>query len=325
MTRIIEKIKEFGLAGRGGGNFSVAQKWQIVKDSVAEKKYVICNGAEGEPEGNKDGYILDFHLKDVINGISLAVDDLKADEAYIYLRSDYYHKYIEEIKKMSSHIPLVIVKKPDIGYIAGEETVLCQVIEEKVLIPRKKPPFVSNKGLFGFPTLVNNIESFYCVSKISKDEYNNDRFYQIMGEVKNPGVFKLKDGLKIVDILRETDNYPNNNFFLQAGGVSGEIVLPSEINKVINGAGFIRIYLTDKFNYIELLKYWADFFHRGNCDKCTPCSEGFHLIYEMLNKSEIDFEKIEELLFSLKMSSFCALGKNAYVPFETLINKIVKE
>ncbi|MDD4409813.1 MAG: NADH-ubiquinone oxidoreductase-F iron-sulfur binding region domain-containing protein [Candidatus Pacebacteria bacterium] len=325
MDNLIDKIKAAGLRGRGGGGFSVYQKWKSVIDTPSDKKYVICNGAEGEPEGFKDGYILDNHLEDVMNGISLAMKEIGAEKAYLYLRKDYYEKYQKAIGSYPIEAPLGLIRKPDIGYIGGEETIICQVIEEQNLFPRKKPPYLSEKGLFGQPTLINNVETFYYVSKISKDEYAGERFYSISGDIDNPGVYELKEDDTIIEVLKHTGNYPDFDFFAQVGGISGEIFLPSEMDKPLDGAGFINVYNSINVDHYSFLERLSQFFHEGNCDKCTPCSGGFYLINEMCKKKQIDFNKLEDILLSLKVSSFCALGKNAYLPFETFINKITKD
>jgi NADH:ubiquinone oxidoreductase subunit F (NADH-binding) len=317
---LIEKIQVAGLKGRGGGGFPVSEKWQALKKENG-KKYVICNGAEGEPNGFKDGYILQNYLEDVLNGVSLAVKEFNAEKAYIYLRSDYYDKYREVIKL---NTPYEVVCKPGSSYILGEETVVCKAIEGDNLFPKKKPPYLAEKGLFDCPTLMNNVESFYYISQISKGNYDHDRFYSLSGSIKNSGIYEFKDNDSIVDILKKTNNYPEQDFFIKAGGVSGEILIPSELDRSLSGAGYIEIF-DRKTNCFQLMKQWAEFFHEGNCDKCTPCSEGFYLISQMAENNNVDFNKIEEILLSLKTSSFCALGKNAYLPFETLINKIIKD
>ncbi|MDD3386348.1 MAG: NADH-ubiquinone oxidoreductase-F iron-sulfur binding region domain-containing protein [Candidatus Pacebacteria bacterium] len=311
---IIKKIKEAGLKGRGGGSFSTALKWELAKKAQGKEKYVICNAAEGEPNVFKDKYILDNYLEDVINGIKIAKNFISAKSAYIYLNKNY---------TISEDIGDIIIFKKDSGYIGGEETSICEAIEGKRVEPRRKPPFLTESGLFGCPTLLNNVETFYCVSKIAKGEYNHSRFFSINGDVLNQGVYELREDITIFQALKETKNYPEFDFFAQVGGgASGEIMLPQELNRPVFGAGSITIYNREKTDKYELMEKWAEFFHTGNCDKCVPCREGAFRIYEMIKERNIDYDKLDSIFFSLKKSSFCSLGKSIPLPFESLIKKI---
>ncbi len=321
---LLNKLSLSGLRGRGGGSFSTYKKWEAFLQSSVTDKYIICNGAEGEPEGYKDGYILNHYLEDVTYGVALVSKLSNTETAYFYLRKDYFQKHSAKIIALLNDLNIKVIEKPDIGYIAGEETVVCRIIEGERPLPCKKPPYLAEKGLFGRPTLINNVETFYAISRIDKGEYTGERFYGIMGNVQKPGTYIFPENTNISDILKKTDNYPDFDFFIQAGGISGEILLSHELDKPLEGAGFIRIYSLKDTDCYQLIEYWANFFHQGNCDKCTPCSDGFYRISEMFKERKVDFSELEELLFSLKMSSFCALGKNAYLPFSSLINKVIK-
>jgi len=311
---ILKKLKSSDLKGRGGGAFSVALKWELAKKAKGKEKYVICNASEGEPNVFKDKFILDNYLSEVINGINIAVDFLNAKDAYIYLNKDY---------KLKGDIGKCIIFKKTSGYIGGEETAAVEAIEGKRTEPRLKPPFLTECGLFDCPTLMNNVETFYYVSKVEKGEYNNKRFYSINGDVSNEGVYELPVDMPIFDILKQTGNYPEFDFFAQVGGgASGEIMLPQELKKSAFGAGSITIYNREKTDIYELMEKWAEFFHTGNCDKCAPCREGAFRIYEMVKSRNIDYEILDDIFFNLKKSSFCALGKCIPLPFESLIKKI---
>ncbi len=314
MMDILEKLRASELKGRGGGAFSVALKWELAKKAKGKEKYVICNASEGEPNVFKDKYILDYYLDEVINGINIAVDFLKAKEAYIYLNKNY---------KLKGDTGNCIIFKKESGYIGGEETAAVEAIEGKRAEPRAKPPFLTECGLFNCPTLMNNVETFYYVSKIAKGEYKKTRFYSINGDVLHEGVYELPVDMPIVDILKQTGNYPDFDFFAQiGGGASGEIMLPQELEIPAFGAGSITIYNKDKTDKFELMEKWAKFFHTGNCDKCTPCREGAFRIYEMVKNRDIDYEVLEDILFNLENSSFCALGKSIPTPFASLIKKV---
>jgi len=262
MKEVIEKIKKSGLKGRSGSGFLTGAKWEIVKKATGRKKYVICNAAEGEPGVFKDGFILRHYPQEVVNGIKIALNAVKSDQAYIYLRKDYYQKYGFLLRKIikDRKLPIALFKKPD-GYINGEETVLIRAIEGKKLEPQKKPPYPVTVGLFGLPTLINNTETFYFVSRIIKGEYKKTRFYSLSGDIKHPDTYELPENLTIKEILEKTGNWPDFKFFIQAGGgATGEILLMDELERKIQGLGGIIVYHFEKTDYFALMNKWADFF-----------------------------------------------------------------
>jgi NADH-quinone oxidoreductase subunit F len=320
---IISKLKKNNLLGCGGAEFPTALKWEAVKNQKAGKKYVICNGSEGEPGVFKDGFLLENHPKEIMGGVSLAMDAIGAQQAYIYLNKNYYKKFGAKLKKLAGKLPVIIFEEP-VGYLGGEETVLLNCIEGELIEPRMKPPFPTQAGLFSCPTLINNAETFYHVFMINKGVYKNTRFYSVSGDVKKKGVFELQVDCSVSQILKETGNWPNSDFFVQVGGgASGEILLESELDgRRACGAGAIVVYDKKKTDLIGLMGKWAKFFMKENCDKCTPCREGIFRIAKMLEAGKLDMKIVDDLFFVLKETSFCALGKSAAVPFESLIKKV---
>jgi NADH:ubiquinone oxidoreductase subunit F (NADH-binding) len=320
---IVQKLKEQNLLGRGGAGFPAWQKWEIAKNTVSAKKYIICNGSEGEPGVFKDGFILENYPEAVVMGVKIALKEINNSSAYIYLRKDYYKKFKLKLEKLIKDFPIVIFQENG-GYLAGEETTLISDIEgKKRLEPKMKPPFPPQSGLFGCPTIVNNVETFYFISKIASDDYKKTRFYSISGDVKNKGVFELPEDYPISEVLSKTKNYPDFDFFIQVGGgASGEILLKEELSRTACGAGAIIVFNKKKTNLLSLMKKWADFFTKENCDKCVPCREGIFRIFDMLKKGKIDQNQIKDIFFVLRETSFCALGKSAVIPFESLLNKI---
>lgn len=323
MPDIIEKLKTENLLGRGGAGFPAGLKWEAVKNEKSKKKYVICNASEGELYGSKDRYILDNYAEEVVNGIKIAIEEIKAEKAYIYLNKNYYDLK-GKLEKLFKGPPIIVFKKTG-KYIAGEETALLNAIEGELEQPRLKPPYPVKYGLFGYPTLVNNVETFYHVFKISEGKYRHSRFYSISGDVGNKGVYELPENCTIKQILEKTKNLPSKDFFIQAGGgACGEILLSSELDIPVCGAGIIVVFDLNKTNLLELMRKWADFFFFGNCDKCVPCREGNYRIREMLKSNSIDKKKISEIMFAMELSSFCPLGKMSATPFKTLMNKLWK-
>lgn len=321
---IIEKIKDAGLTGRGGAGFSTGAKWEAVKNASGEKKYIIANGSEGEPRVLKDGFILENYPEELVNGVKIALETFPDSEAYIYLRKDYYDKFKEKLVEFTKNLPITLFKEPG-GYLCGEESTLIESIEGHRFEPRIKPPFPTEKGLFGQPTLINNIETFYWISKIAKDEYKGSRFYSITGDVNNSGVFEFPEDWSVGKILKETNNFPENPFFAQVGGgASGIILTQEELENKATGAGAIIVYSKEKTDPEELMKKWIDFYFEENCGKCTPCREGVYRIKELLDGNDFDQEKLKDILFVLEETSFCPLGKGVAFPFKSLLEKICK-
>lgn len=319
---IIQKIKESGLTGRGGASFPTGDKWEAVKDAPGEKKYIIVNASEGEPGVMKDGFILENYPEDIIDGIKIALETFGNSEAYIYLRKNYYDKFKEKLIELTKNLPIILFREPG-GYLCGEESTLIESIEGNRFEPRMKPPFPTEKGLYGCPTLVNNLETFYWISKIAKDEYRGNRFYSITGDVKNPGVFEFSEEWTIEKILKETNNFPEKEFFIQVGGgASGIILTDKELENKVTGAGAIIVYEKEKTDSRKLMKKWVDFYFNENCGKCVPCREGIYRIKEILDGDNMDMEKLKDILFVLKETSFCPLGKGVSTPFESFLEKI---
>jgi NADH:ubiquinone oxidoreductase subunit F (NADH-binding) len=325
MQDIIQKINKYKLLGRSGSRFPTGLKWEMVKKIKAEKKYIICNASEGEPGTIKDGFILRTSPEKVIEGIRIALKTIDNSSAFIYLKNDYYREFGGKLKTLSQGSAINLFEKKG-GYLAGEETVICEAIEGKSLEPRVKPPFPAESGLWGYPTLVNNVETFYAIAKIDQGSYRNERFYSISGDITNPGVYELPEEWTIKQVLEETGNLPDFDFFVQAGGgAAGEILLPKELNKKIEGMATIIVFDKKKTDLNLLMRKWISFFLRENCDKCTPCREGALRIEELLNEKNLDQTILQDLFFVLENTSFCPLGKSIALPFSSLIKKLIRK
>jgi NADH:ubiquinone oxidoreductase subunit F (NADH-binding) len=270
-----EKIKKSELKGRGGAGFPTGMKWSTIIKALENKKangeknikaYVVCNGSEGEPHVSKDDYILDNYPEEVVEGIKIAMKTIEAKEAYFVLNHSLFEKYAEELEKIIGKTKIKLFKKTG-GYLCGEESTILETIEGKERKePRDKPPYPTKKGLWGCPTLVNNVETFYSVALIAKDEYRRERFYTISGDVKNSGVFKLPEHWSVEKVLHKTENFPQEKFFVQVGGgASGQIFLDTELDQEACGMGAIVVHLFSKTDPKELMKEWIEFFYVENC------------------------------------------------------------
>lgn len=336
---LIKKIKEAALIGRGGASYPVAQKWQAVKDYLKIKKraYIIVNGAEGEPGVKKDSFILKNFPEDVINGVYLAdkfLGSSRVSKIYFYLNHDYYKEYSKNIKKIlegkkfaSLNKRIEFFIKPEkLFYISGEETAILNLIEGKKAMPRLKPPYPVESGLNGSPTLINNIETFYDVSLLSRNKYEEKRFYTLSGFLKYRGVFNLPAHLSIEEVLRQTNNYPTQAFFVQIGGeASGEVLNSKQLNLPLGGTAALMVYNLKTTNKAKLLEYWLRFYSEQSCGQCTICREGTYRLFELIRQKNYDKKLFNELLDVLEDSSFCALGSSLPIPVKSYFENILQK
>lgn len=335
---ILQKISEAGLVGRGGAAYPTALKWAAVKKALASKKqgYIIVNGAEGEPGVKKDGYLFKNYAAEVINGVYLADQFLgsqKIKKIYFFLNKEYYRAYQKNLRLLLSTKPFAqlrdkvefFIKPETLTYISGEETTLLNLIEGKKVQPRLKPPYPTEHGLHGRPTLINNPETFYDVSLVAQNKYQERRFYTIEGFVKHPGVYSLPANETVEEILRATNNYPQEPFFVQIGGnASGEVLNSKQLVVPVEGAGSIMVYDLSRTNEEKLFKYWLNFYKEQSCGQCTVCREGTYRLWEIINQKHVDKDLFWEILEAMEESSFCALGYSLPTPFKSYFNNIFK-
>ncbi|MFA6170932.1 MAG: NADH-ubiquinone oxidoreductase-F iron-sulfur binding region domain-containing protein [Patescibacteria group bacterium] len=327
---ILQKIKKAGLIGRGGACFPVWEKWsavynELLKKPVKERKcYVICNASEGEPDVKKDRHILKKFPETVLKGMMAAVDFLGARQGYIYLNSQYYREIAPRLEKIIGDYAIEVLEKPHkAGYIGGEESAILNAIEGKKIEPRLKPPFPFSKGLFGQPTLTNNVETFYNVGRLLLASYEPNRFITItehfpksyLGTVirlKNfvkKEVFLFPEDWSVKKILKASGRWPLYKFFVQVGGGASGIILNSnQLNSPVQGSGSISIFSLERHDPIELIRGWANFFQMESCGKCTPCREGTYRLKLELQNENPNWEIARELLDNLSEASFCGLG-----------------
>ena len=343
---ILSKIKQANLVGRGGACFPVAKKWSAVAEALADKEagerkcYVVCNAAEGEPGVTKDGYILEHYADGVIDGMKIAVNFLSLDSArdrsagdardgsaekgYIFLNHAYYKKLNKKLTALIKNSPIEIFAKPiKAGYIGGEESAILNAIEGQRIEPRLKPPFPTTHGLWGYPTLINNVETFYNVSLVAAGQYLDKRFYCLTGDCPNEGVYDLPDSLTIEKILKQTKNFPKFPFFVQIGGnASGEALNSSQLKRLVSGAGSIAVYSLAKNNFKKVIRGWLDFFINESCGLCSPCREGVYRLRDAMLSEKTDWVLINELLDNLSQASFCALGGSVPVPIKSFLKNV---
>ena len=321
-SEIIEKIISADLIGRGGAGYPTGIKWKQMFSKNHQKIYLIVNGSEGEPGTKKDGYILKNHIDELINGIKIAYKVFSnTTKIYIYLRKDYFDEYRLTIENKTKDFPVEIFKEPG-GYLCGENTVLINSIEGKRYEPRRKPPYCSEVGLRGLPTLVNNLETFYRVSQIIKGDYEDKSLYSISGDTKNPGVYDLNNDINIIDLLKITKNEITDDHFVLVGG-GGKYFIKEEINKQTAniGTGAVIIYNSKKINLVNLMVEKLTFLLAENCGKCTPCREGVFRLKELVDAGKIEESEAAEVIYTMSETSFCGLGSGAGESFTSLWEK----
>lgn len=338
ISNILKKIEAAGLVGRGGASYPTAKKWAAVKAALAKRKigYIIVNGAEGEPGVKKDGYLIAHYPWEVINGVYLSDEFLgsqKIHRIYFFLNRDYYRAYSSGLKKVLTQTKYkklgqkleFIIKPEKLTYVSGEESALLNLLEGKKVEPSLRPPFPTEHGLHGHPTLINNTETFYNVSLVGSNKFKNERLYTIGGAVKRRGVYSLSAELTVAEVLRQTNNYPAFNFFVQVGGeASGEFLNSGQLDRPASGAGSIMIYDAAKTKPDKLLRYLFDFYFDQSCGNCTTCREGTYRLWELISRHEPDRRLMNELLDNLAESSFCALGWSLPYTVKSYFKNILK-
>lgn len=352
--KVISQIKLSGLKGRGGAGFLTGLKWELVLKEKNFPKYIVCNAHEGEPATFKDRHILMVYPHLVIGGLIIAANALQVKDVYVSTKETFH----EVIKKLKSEI--VFFKKQKLlsglninilpaklGYIGGEETALLNEIEGKRVEPRNKPPYVSSRGLYGKPTIVNNVESFanipFIISKGVKEfkKFGTEKspgikVMTITGAVKNPGVKEIEIGKTVNEILSICGGAKGKIKFALSGGYEGTLVLPNQFdipldfNSAIDlGPGNI-IFFDQKANLKKNLTKWFRFFAEQSCGQCTPCREGSFRLYEIIIKTGEkikiqDLKRMEEIFKTLETSSFCPLGLSIPRVTRQFINEFKEE
>lgn len=328
-TSLLKKIEDAKLVGRGGAGFPTHIKWNFVEKAKGTKKYVICNASEGEIGLFKDIYILDHFTEDVFEGMRLAMDFLGTKHAWFNMNANYYRnlqnkleEQIAKYKKMGYDFR-IFQEKP--SYIGGEETALLNAIEGKRAKPRLKPPFPAEKGLFGKPTLVHNVETLYNICQVNRGDFKDNRFYCLLGPVCYPGVYELPAEMTLHEVMKNTNNIPEFDYFVQIGGSASGIVYNSEQLKTekMSGGGSIEVYPADTPPKEMLIK-WFEFYARESCGKCTPCREGTYQLHKLIqNCRQIPWKQITEILDLLEDASFCALGKSVPTAVRTYCENVL--
>ena len=323
---IIQQLEDKKIIGKGCNNFPTNLKWQKFKEQKGKEKFLIVNVSEGTPNVFKDEWVLKNRLEIAFSGINYAMKFFKIKQGYFYIKDKYYKKYKNQIDEQVAKIKNMTIFVEKACYIGGEETALINNIEGKRITPRLRPPFTIEVGLFGKPTLVNNLETFYDVGKIIAGNYENKRLICVSGDNTKKQVFELDRKLTIKEILIETDSYPDFDFFVQIGGYGTGIVLNrkqlDQTIEQIGGLGSIVVF-DMKRKPKDLILEWISFFKEESCGKCVPCREGTFRLVQILQQPNVDWKLFKEVMFTLEKTSFCGLGKIAPLGIQTYLKNIM--
>jgi formate dehydrogenase len=337
---IQNKILDSGLRGLGGAGFPSGKKWGFVRMNEGSR-FIAVNGDEGEPGTFKDRFYLERTPHLFLEGMLIAAWAIEAEKAYIYMR-DEYPAVLEILRREINALEQAGIVEPNYielrrgagAYICGEESAMIESIEGKRGLPRHRPPFVAQVGLFGRPTLVHNIETLHWIARICREgpeilnsvEKNGRkglRTYSVSGRVQNPGVYLLPSGSTILDIIDAAGGVKEGHIFkaYQPGGPSSGL-LPATLNDVpmdfdtlqphdtFIGSAAVVI-LSDKDSARSAALNMLKFFEDESCGQCTPCRVGCEKAVKLMENTRWDTELLEEVCKTMVDASICGLGQAA--------------
>ncbi len=353
--KLIEEMENSGIRGLGGAGFPTGKKWRFVRAEKSPRLMAI-NGDEGEPGTFKDHYYLSKDPHRFLEGMLIAAWVVEASDVYIYMRDEYPDviKFLKnEIKKIESanlNIKTRIHFRRGAGaYICGEESSMLESIEGKRGLPRHKPPFPSQVGLFGRPTLIHNVETVFWVREILEkgatwfsshglNERKGLRTFSVSGRVKNPGVKLAPAGITIKELITDYCGGIEEGHKFKAylpGGASGGILpasedsIPLDFDTLQEHGCFIGsaaiVVLSDKDNMKDIAKNLMFFFHDESCGQCTPCRNGTEKALKLMNNDSWDIELLKELSSAMMDASICGLGQAAPNPLLSVIKHFPSE
>ena len=353
--KVLKELENSNLRGLGGAGFPAGKKWRILKDQKAPRLLAV-NIDEGEPGTFKDRYYLESDPHRFFEGMLVACEVVGIDKIYIYLRDEYaaVRKIMEdELKKIESKyknlIPQIELRRGAGAYICGEESAMIESIEGKKGMPRLRPPFVAQVGLFGRPTLEHNMETLYWVRDISEkgaDWFTSHgrngrkglRSFSVSGRINNPGVHLAPAGITVQELIDEyaggmLDGHKFYAYF--PGGASGGI-LPTSMNNIpldfdtLNeydcfiGSAAIVI-LSDQDAVANAASTTMSFFEHESCGKCTPCRVGTSKATKLMKQKKWDIGLLTDLAEVMSDSSICGLGQAASNPLKSVIKYFPEE
>jgi len=357
--QVIQTIIDSGLRGRGGGGFPTGIKWKLARANEADQKYVCCNADEGDPGAFMDRSILEGDPHAVLEAMAIAGYAIGANQGYIYVRAEYPIAVNRLGIAINQAREYGLLGKDIFGtgfdfdielrlgagaFVCGEETALMTSIEGNRGEPRPRPPFPAQKGLFGKPTLLNNVETYANIPQIilngpewfasmGTEKSKGTKVFALGGKINNTGLVEIPMGTTLRTIVEEVGGgIPNGKKFkaAQTGGPSGgcipaeHIDIPIDYDNLINigsmmGSGGLIVMDEDNC-MVDIAKFFLQFTVDESCGKCTPCRIGTKRLYEILDKitqgqgTMEDLDRLEQLCYYIKQNSLCGLGQSAPNP-----------
>ncbi len=367
---VIRTIKDSGLRGRGGAGFLTGLKWELVEKEKGEKKFLICNGDEGDPGAFMDRMLLESYPYRVIEGMLIAAFSVQATDGYFYIRAEYPLAVTRIRQALVNCREQNLVGKNILGsdfsfdiqiyegagaFVCGEETALMTSIEGNRGFPTIRPPFPAQKGLWGFPTLINNTETFAQVSYIirkGKDHFSSigterskgTKVFSLAGKINRGGLIEVPMGITIRQIVEEIGGgVQNGKKFkaVQVGGPSGGCIpaslydTPIDYHSLIEAGAMMGsgglVVLDEDDCMVDIARYFLSFTQNESCGKCTFCRIGTKRMLDILNKitsgkgAKSDLEELKYLADWTKKGSLCNLGKSAPNPILTTLQYFYDE
>ena len=363
---VIDVMKKSGLRGRGGGGFPTGLKWELCAKNAGPQKYVLCNADEGDPGAFMDRSVLEGDPHSVIEAMAIAGYAIGANQGYVYIRAEYpvaVERLQFAINQAREYGLLgnnifgtefsfdVEIRLGAGAFVCGEETALIASIEGERGMPRNKPPFPAEAGLWGKPSIINNVETYANVpliilngpewfSSIGTEKSKGTKVFALGGKIKNTGLVEIPMGTTLREVIYEIGGgIPNGKKFkaVQTGGPSGGCLTEKHLDTPIDYDNLIALgsmmgsggmIVMDEDNcMVDVARFFLDFTVDESCGKCTPCREGTKRMLEILKKitdgegTLEDVDELEALAKSIKDSSLCGLGQSAPNPvLSTLAN-----
>jgi bidirectional [NiFe] hydrogenase diaphorase subunit len=354
----IQEIDKSGLRGRGGGGYPTGLKWATVAKMPGKPKYVICNADEGDPGAFMDRSVLESDPHRVLEGMAIAAYAIGADRGYIYIRAEYplaierLQKAIQQAKRyglMGSQIfDSLFDFKVDIrvgagAFVCGEETALIASVEGKRGTPRPRPPYPAESGLWGCPTLINNVETYANIAAIIREgsdwyasigteKSKGTKVFALTGKIRNTGLIEVPMGISLRKIVEEMGGgVPDGKVkAVQTGGPSGGCIPANALDTPVDyeslaklgsmmGSGGMVV-MDESTSMVELAQFYMEFCRGESCGKCIPCRAGTVQMYQALTKilnkqaTQADLAQLEQLCKMVKATSLCGLGQSAPNP-----------
>ncbi|MDD8048527.1 MAG: NADH-quinone oxidoreductase subunit NuoF [Thomasclavelia sp.] len=367
---VVDIIKASGLRGRGGGGFPTGTKWQFALNEAGDQKYVICNADEGDPGAFMDRSILEGNPHSVIEAMAIAGYAIGANHGYIYIRAEYPIAVdrLNTAIKQARDLGLLGDNIFDSGFnfdlelrlgagafVCGEETALIQSIEGERGMPNPKPPFPAHKGVWGKPTIINNVETYANIAQIilngsdwfrsiGTESSPGTKVFALGGKITNTGLVEVPMGTTLREIIYEIGGgCPDHKQFkaVQTGGPSGGCLTESQLDTPIGFDELIKlgsmmgsggmIVLDEDNCMVDVARFYMDFIVDESCGKCSPCRIGTKRLLELLNKicdgegTMETLDELETLCNTIKNTALCGLGQTAPNPILSTLKQFKDE